>query len=74
LQTGDRRRLVASGRNRRRRGLARALLYEAFRRLRAYGAVETTVGTWSWNTATIALLESVGYRGSDALLAYARAF
>jgi hypothetical protein len=35
---------------------------------------ETHVGTGSWNTATIGLLESVGYRRVDDVLAYARTF
>ena len=56
----------------RRRGLSRALLREAFRRLKARGVAETHAGTGSWNTATIALLESVGYRQVENVLAYAR--
>jgi ribosomal protein S18 acetylase RimI-like enzyme len=54
----------------RRLGLARGLLYEAFRRLRAHGAVETRVETGSWNTATQRLLESVGYRVTHRLLVF----
>jgi mycothiol synthase len=56
----------------RRLGLARALLLEALGRLRAAGAVEARVGTGSWNTATRALLESVGYELAYRVLAYTK--
>lgn len=56
----------------RRMGLARALLYEAFRRLQRRGVRVTEVGTGSWNTATMSLVESVGYALDHKLLAYAK--
>jgi mycothiol synthase len=58
----------------RRQGLARALLYQAFRRLQQHGVQFATVGTGSWNTATIGLVESVGFRLTSKVLAYAREF
>lgn len=56
----------------RRMGLARALLLEAFRRLREHGAEVTTVGTGSWNEPTQRLLESVGYELEHRRLTYAK--
>ena len=56
----------------RRMGLARALLLEAFRRLRQRGAEIATVSTGSWNEPTMRLLESVGYEFAYRLLAYAK--
>lgn len=45
-----------------RRGLARALLNEACRRLRERGMEVAVTGTGSWNTAMMALAEAAGYR------------
>ncbi|MBI3971759.1 MAG: GNAT family N-acetyltransferase [Chloroflexi bacterium] len=56
----------------RRLGLARALLYEAFRRLQQRDVAVTTVGTGSWNVPTMRLVESVGYQLEYRLLAYAK--
>ncbi len=56
----------------RRLGLARALLLEAFRRLRQRGAQVTTVGTGSWNTPTQRLLASVGYTLDHRLFTYSK--
>src|SRR5947209_16152995 len=56
----------------RRLGLARALLREAFRRLQARGVAIVEVGTGSRNTATQALLASVGYHLAHRVLAYSR--
>jgi mycothiol synthase len=56
----------------RRLGLARALLLEAFLRLQARGVVTVEVGTGSRNTATQALLASVGFRLDHRVLAYSR--
>jgi ribosomal protein S18 acetylase RimI-like enzyme len=58
----------------RRRGLAGALLYEAFRRLQQHGVAVATVGTGSWNTATISLVESVGFELMTRVLPYAQTF
>lgn len=54
----------------RRRGLARALLLEALRRLQSRGVEVAKVGTGSWNTATMALVEFVGFRLESKVLAY----
>jgi ribosomal protein S18 acetylase RimI-like enzyme len=56
----------------RRLGLARALLLEAFRRLQARGVEIVEVSTGSWNTATQALLTSVGYHLAHRVFAYSR--
>jgi mycothiol synthase len=56
----------------RRLGLARALLLEAFRRLQARGVEIVEVSTGSGNTATQALLASVGYRLAHRVLFYSR--
>jgi mycothiol synthase len=56
----------------RRLGLARALLLEAFRRLQARGVAIVEVGTGSRNTATQALLASVGFHLDHRVLAYCR--
>lgn len=56
----------------RRRGLARALLLEAFRQLQARGVEIVEVSTGSENTATQALLASVGYHLAHRVLAYSR--
>jgi mycothiol synthase len=56
----------------RRLGLARALLLEAFRRLQAHDVATVEVSTGSRNTATQALVESVGYRLNHRVLAYSR--
>jgi mycothiol synthase len=56
----------------RRMGLARALLLEAFRRLQAHGVEIVEVGTGSGNTATQALLASVGYHLAHRVLAYSQ--
>jgi ribosomal protein S18 acetylase RimI-like enzyme len=56
----------------RRLGLARALLLEAFRRLQARGVEIVEVGTGSRNTATQALLASVGYHLAHRVLAYSQ--
>jgi mycothiol synthase len=58
----------------RRQGLARALLYEALHRLRRHGVQIASVGTGSWNTATMRLVESVGFRLESKVLAYGREF
>ena len=56
----------------RRLGLARALLLEASRRLQARGVEIVEVSTDSGNTATQALLASVGYHLAHRVLAYSR--
>ena len=56
----------------RRLGLARALLLEAFRRLQVCGVEIVEVSTDSGNTATQALLASVGYHLAHRVLAYSR--
>jgi GNAT superfamily N-acetyltransferase len=43
-----------------RKGLARALMFEGFRRLKALGAVDVTVGTGMWEAAN-RFYESVGF-------------
>ena len=56
----------------RRIGLARALLWEAFRRLQRRGVAVSTVGTGSWNVPMMQLAQSVGYQLDHRLLAYAK--
>src|SRR5713226_4657513 len=54
--------------------LAQALVYEAFSRLQQHGVDVATVGTGSWNTATMSQVEAVGFRLTSRVLAYARTF
>jgi mycothiol synthase len=56
----------------RRMGLARALLLEGFRRLQTHGVETVAVDTGGSNTATQALLASVGFRLDHRVLAYSR--
>jgi ribosomal protein S18 acetylase RimI-like enzyme len=58
----------------RKRGLAWALLCEAFRRLRGHGVRLSFVATGSWNLPMQRLAESVGYAVDDRLLTYAKTF
>ena len=55
-------------------GLARALLCEAFRRLRDRGVRVACVATGSWNIPMQRLAESVGYELDHQVLTYARTF
>lgn len=56
----------------RRLGLARALLLDGCRRLHERGVEVALIGTGSWNTATLALCEAVGYRPLYRVLSYSR--
>lgn len=57
-----------------RQGLGQALLYEAFRRMRARGARIASVETYTLREPARALYEAVGFRPRHSVVKYARAF
>jgi ribosomal protein S18 acetylase RimI-like enzyme len=56
-----------------RRGLGRALLYFALRRMQAAGMETATVGTSEGNDAAIGLYQSVGFQRANRLRLYSKA-
>lgn len=56
----------------RRRGLARDLILEGFRRLKAHGVATAILATGSDNVAARSVYESVGYRMDHTVLSYAK--